>query len=166
MNTQQFDRFILRPVLEALAPEIPYSEAARRLLLGTAAHESGGLEFIDQITGPGDVTLGPAYGLFQIERATHDDVWTNFLQYRGALSLKVREMRAAVPDPIVQCATNLFYATAMARVIYYRAKPPLPAADDAMGLALYHKRFYNSELGKADPAKTVREFERAIQLAS
>lgn len=163
MNPAQFDRFVLRPALKALEPEIPYSEAARRLLLGTACHESGGLEYIDQITGPGDVTLGPAFGVFQIERATHDDVWENFLQYRGALSLKVRECRAILPaDPCVQLATNLFYAAAMARVVYYRAKPPLPAADDMDGLARYYKQHFNTPLGKATPAQWLMHYPKGL----
>lgn len=162
MHPLQFDRFILRPVLEALAPEIPYSEAGRRLLIGTAAHESGGFKFIDQVTASGlagDVD-GPAYGIFQIEAATHDDLWKNFLQYRGAISLKVKQFRAPAPDPVKQLRSNLCYSVAIARAQFYRATPPLPAADDLDGLAAYYKKWWNTLHGAA----TAADFIKAVRL--
>lgn len=138
MNAAQFDRFILRPVLAALAPEIPNGEAARRLLLGTAAHESGGFRWIDQKTsGPEDYP-GPAYGYFQMEAPTHDDLWASFLQFRPFLAVKVRVFRAPEPDPVRQLY-NPFYAAACARAQYFRARPALPPADDLPALAAYWK---------------------------
>lgn len=164
MNPAQFDRFILRPVLEALAPEIPYSEAARRLLLGTAAHESGGFKFIDQVTASGLAgdTDGPAYGVFQMEAPTHDDLWANFLQFKPAMATKVRMFRAAEPDPVKQLRSNLCYAVACARAQYYRARPPLPAADDMAGLAAYWKAHWNTPLGAGTPAQWMMHYPKGL----
>lgn len=164
MHPKQFDRFILRPTLEALAPEIPYSEAARRLLLGTAAHESGGFKFIDQVTATGldGDTDGPAFGIYQCEAATHDDLWMNFLNYRPAIAAKVRRFLAELPDPVRQMRSNICYATAVARAIFYRAKPPLPAADDMEGLARYYKQHFNTPLGAATTTQWLHHYPKGV----
>ncbi|WP_157098735.1 hypothetical protein [Novosphingobium rosa] len=46
-----------------------YSAAASDLLLGTAVHESGGFRWNRQLGN------GPARGYFQMEVATHNDIW-------------------------------------------------------------------------------------------
>lgn len=158
MNARQFDQMILRPVLAALHPLIPDTESARRLMLGTAAHESGGFKWIDQITGHPLDPDGPAYSYFQIERATHDDVWDSFLAFRSELAAKVDRLKVPALDTVKQMQGNIYYATAVARVIYYRAKPPLPAADDLDYLAEYWKKFYNSEAGAGKP----QDFKAAV----
>lgn len=157
MNARQFDKFILRPTLAALEPIIPYSEAARRLLLGTAAHESGGFQWIDQVTNGPDVD-GPAFGLFQIERRTHDDVWDSFLAFRAELAAKVQRFSISGIETVKQMQGNLYYNTAIARVIYYRAKPPLPHADDLDFLADYWKLYYNTARGAGKP----QDFKNAV----
>lgn len=164
MNPFQFDRFILRPVLQALAPAIPLSDAARRLLLGTAAHESGGFNFIDQVTSTGlagDID-GPAYGVFQMERATHDDLWASFLRYRPEIAAVVRQFLAPEPSPIKQCRSNLCYAVAVARAQFYRAKPPLPAADDMPALAAYWKAHWNTHLGAGTPEQWLSHYPKGL----
>jgi len=141
----QFRAFIVRPTLAYLDLS---GTAAENLLVGTALYESG-LEAIDQWTGPGDATLGPAYGVYQIEVPTHVDVWTNFLAFRADLKARIGSLLAAWPDRNVQLATNLAYATAIARVIYYRARDPLPDAADIDALGRYYKDHYNGP-GKGD----------------
>lgn len=42
---------------------------------------------------------------------------------------------------------NLRFATAMARIHYWRVPEPLPDADDIDGLARYWKQHYNAPLG-------------------
>jgi hypothetical protein len=164
MNVQQFDRFILRPVLAALAPEIPDSEAARQLLLGTAAHESGGFRYIDQVTAAGlaNDQDGPAYGLFQMEAATHDDLWANFLRFKPHHGVKVGMFRAPEPDPVRQMRCNAAYAVAVARAQYYRAKPPLPAAGDLPALAAYWKQHWNTPLGKGTPEQWLSHYPQGV----
>lgn len=146
MNLSQLYQYVIQPVLTAFAA--PWSSpAAAILLLGTAIHESDAGEYLAQTGG------GPALGAWQMEPFTHDDCWQNFLNYQPALAASVRQFQ--VPGAgAAQMAWNLGYACSMARVKYIRAQPPLPAANDATGMAAYYKQFYNSELGAAvlDPA--------------
>lgn len=162
MDPRQVNDFIIVPVLRRLDPVIPYSEAARRLLLGTAAHESGGFRFIDQKTnGPGDPP-GPAYGIFQMEDATYRDCWERFLAGRGALSLLIRGERGVTPEGISALHGNHNYAAAMARAQYYRKPPPLPAADDLEGLARYWKIHWNTHLGDGTVAEWLMHYPKGL----
>ena len=153
MNPKQFRLHVVRPTLLYLGL---HSAAAENLLVGTAVHESGGLEALDQITGAGDVMLGPAYGVFQIEPATHEDQFATFLNRKKyqEIKKKVVALSAIYPSATVQLATTLCYATAIARIKYYRDPEPLPTAGDLLGLARYWKRVYNTSLG----AGTVKKF--------
>jgi len=156
MNPKQFRIHIVRRALHHVGL---YSHAAENLLMGTAATESGGFEYLDQITGPDDTTLGPAYGLFQIEAATHMDLFKNMLNYPKwqVLKAKVNQLSALNPPLPVQLASNLCYASAIARVIYYRDSEPLPEADDLQGLARYYKRVYNTSAGKGSAEKFIED---------
>ena len=153
----QFRTFVIRPTLENLGLHSP---AAENLVLGTALHESGGFRFFDQWTGADDVKLGPAFGLYQIEPATHDDVLLNFVSWRPKLRAKLSLVEAPIPSPHEQLVTNLAYATAICRLIYYRRPEPLPAADDLPGLARYWKKFYNTSAGAGTEAQFIEAFTR------
>lgn len=155
--------YVIRPVLAHLsgadAPGID-TFAAVELLVGTAAQESN-LRALDQITARDDKTLGPALGLWQIEPATHDDVWENHLSHRPALAARVADLRAAWPSPQIQLATNLAYACAIARLVYYRSPVKLAAPGDIAGHAAAWKRVYNTPRGKGTPEQFVGNW-RAI----
>ena len=138
-----------------------HSLAAEKLLMGTIAHESRG-RFLDQVLGPDDRTLGPAYGLFQIEAATHVDLYENFLEYRRELRIRLRSLQADWPDEDTQLATNLMYAAAVARLIYYRDAKPLPAPDNIRGLARYWKRVYNTPAGKGEVEDWLMHWDRDV----
>ena len=140
----QFRATVVRPALRLIGH---WSEAAENLVWGTAVQESR-LRWLRQLEG------GPALGLFQMEPATHDDIWTNYLAYRSALAGEVGRLLAPAPSRLDQLATNLLYGAALARVHYLRAPQALPAAGDIDGLAAYWKRFYNTGLG----AGTADEF--------
>ncbi len=71
MDAVTFQTTIVQPVLAALGT---WSLESEMLLMGTAAHESL-LIYTHQIGGP-------ALGYFQMEPATHDDCWTNYLDNR------------------------------------------------------------------------------------
>lgn len=151
---------VVRPTLQYLNL---WSAAAENLVLGTAAHESGGFQYLDQVTGKGDATIGPAYGLYQIEPATHRDLFANFLRFHADLQSKALNLRAIAPEADEQLVTNLAYATAICRLIYYRAQPPLPDADDVQGMAGYWFRFYNRsgvERRRAEWVENYREHVR------
>lgn len=144
IDLRQFRIFVVEPTLTKLGM---WSPSAVNLLLGTAAHESHGM-YLDQILGSRDTTLGPAVGLYQIEPATESDVWNNYLRYRSRLAGTVSSLLAPWPGRSTQLATNLTYATAMARLIYRRVPAPLPAHDDVRALAKYWKKYYNTYKGK------------------
>lgn len=135
LDPRQFTTHIIRPALEAIDL---YSEAAAELLLGTAIQESR-LTYLKQIGG------GPALGLFQMEPATHDDIWAKFLEYRIELRDKVIGLVAVFgPDEMIW---NLYYAAAMCRIHYYRVPEALPEAGDISRQAEYWKAHYNTPLG-------------------
>ncbi|MDX1428656.1 MAG: hypothetical protein R3282_00145, partial [Rhodothermales bacterium] len=79
----------IRPALAALEKK---GRASEELLLGTAIQESL-LEFRRQLGG------GPARGLFQMEPATHDDCWENYLNFRRSLAETVKSTLEPGEEP-------------------------------------------------------------------
>lgn len=154
LDLAQFKALLVRPVLAQIGLA---GAAAVPLVTGTALVESG-LVWLRQNGG------GPALGLWQMEPATHDDCWRNFLAFRPALAAAVRRIGGV--DAGVGSAGllvgNLAYACAMARVVYARAPNPLPAGTDSVGLSAYHKQFYNTPLGAADSQRNAALFAQAI----
>ena len=135
IDPKQFRAHIVARVLQAIGL---WSQAAENLLVGTAIAESM-LTFLVQ-------TGGPALGLYQIEPATHRDVLTNFLAFRTDLYNKIKLLQSEY-DLDQQLIWNVGYATAIARVLYYRHPDPLPDASDIDGLSNYYKSVYNTSLG-------------------
>jgi len=131
---------VIRPTLNAIGL---WSEAAENLLLATCAHESLLGYFLKQHDGS-------ALGIYQIEPATHADVWQNYLNYRPALATKINATSKDNSRQPQDCEliTNLAYATAIARIIYYRASAPLPLPSDITAQARYWKKYYNTHRGK------------------
>lgn len=142
LDVDQFDALILDPALERLGLN---SVAARELVLGTAIQESH-LKYLKQLG------TGPALGLFQMEPATHDDIWNNFLAYKPDLAQKLNG--SAIRPHAVKMIGDLWYAAGMCRIHYYRVKAPLPPTGDIIGQAEYWKKYYNTPLG----AGTVKEY--------
>lgn len=130
---------VIRPVCDFLGLGGP---AVEELLLGTAAQESGCGAHLAQMGGP-------ALGIWQMEPATHDDLWSNFLTYRHPLSDKVGDLLVGALPKVAQLAGNLYYACAMARLQYLRSPMAIPAAGDLDGQAACYKQVYNTPLGAA-----------------
>lgn len=154
LNLTQLKNEIVRPTLDYLGLG---GEAAVNLLTGTALAESD-TTYLRQIGG------GPALGLWQMEPATHDDCWTNFLRFpaQSRLATKLESMLASDLTRQQQLITNLRYACAMARVRFYRVRDPLPAVDDPVGMSQYHKAYYNTPLGAASALGNIPDFKAAI----
>lgn len=145
MNADQLREYIVRPALESIDA---WSAAAENLVMGTAAQESH-LKYVRQIGG------GPAVGLFQMEPATHIDIWDNYLQYRDRLAEKILDSISAPGIPKAErMMWDLRYAAIMCRVHYRRVPKPLPDKHEIHSLAEYWKEFYNTPEG----AGTVYEF--------
>ncbi|MGA1876446.1 MAG: hypothetical protein ACMUIA_12645, partial [bacterium] len=127
-NRNQFEGLIKR-VLDDLGL---CSQSAVNLLLGTAAQESGFGTYLRQISGP-------ALGVFQMEPATEEDIWRNYLRYQERLRNSVVQCTfISFPTPGA-LVWNLAYSISMARIKYYRSPDPLPSPDDIEGLAAYWK---------------------------
>jgi len=144
------------PVLQQLGLDQYRMQAATELLLGTALQESG-LIYRRQIGG------GPALGLFQMEPATHDDIWANFLHYRPNLAHTLEALAGAAPLAAL-LETNDKYAAGMCRVEYLRAgqivgQTPLPEAGDIAAMGAYWKRFYNTARGAGEAAEFVAHWQ-------
>lgn len=155
MDPNQLRTEIIRPVLQHIGL---WSETAENLVLYTACQESN-LRFIKQLGN------GPALGIYQMEPLTHDDIWANFLAYRPKSFVdKIANFRNRgyipfITRPCDEMVGNLFYATAMCRVHYYRRPESLPA-NDLESLAKYWKRFYNTPLGKGTEAEFIENAKR------
>jgi hypothetical protein len=162
LDPRQFLRHVVIPALWRIGLD---SLAAQVLVLGTALVESR-LRWLDQIDKY--AKPGPAYGLYQMELATHDDIWANYLSQKIAIRLAVARLSVYSslgdkPDA-TELWSNLAYATAMCRVHYRRVSAPLPRSSDAHGMAFYHKRFYNTDAGATIVEHSLKHFEFAARL--
>ena len=146
-RSQNFLENIIRPTLNGLGLG---GSAAEELLLGTAIQESS-LTHRTQLGG------GPGLGLFQMEPATHNDIWNNYLKYRPDLGKQVSSLLTST-DKLGNLQNNDAYATAMARVHYLRARGALPSAGDLSGQASYWKSNYNTSLGKGTTSQYVNNW--------
>lgn len=151
MNAKQLRDYIIKPSLVLVGYN---SKAAEKLLLGTACTESDCGNFVHQINGP-------ALGIYQMEPTTHDDIWVNFLQYKGDLATSLLQNCnfSVVPDAS-ELVSNLKYATIMARLHYLRVPESLPNDDDLTGIAGYYKKYYNTPLGKGSVDKFIKDYNR------
>ncbi|OGR93728.1 MAG: hypothetical protein A2V88_00735 [Elusimicrobia bacterium RBG_16_66_12] len=145
MDPKQFRELVIGPTLLAIQL---HTQAAENLLLGTALVESG-LRHLRQLGG------GPARGLYQMEPATHDDHWRNFLIGRDELRVNIEGLMFAAMPALEQLVINLGYATAMCRIHYLRVWRQLPEADDVRALAAYWKQWYNTPAGKGNESRFV-----------
>lgn len=154
LDVDQFRRYIVEPTLETIDMA---DRTGENLVLGTALKESK-LIYLKQLGN------GPALGLFQMETATHDDIWRTYLNSRPAL---VAKLKPIIPDyayldfpPSVALQWNLAYATAMCRIKYLRAPAALPS-NEPLALAEYWKRWYNTADGKGEVDEALIHFKRA-----
>jgi hypothetical protein len=96
LDPEQLRIFVVRPTLEALDL---WSQAAENLVIGTAAQESH-LTYIDQKEPAGRrPRIGPGLGLWQMEAATHDDIWHNWLTAKPAIGVRVLRSPASGRRP-------------------------------------------------------------------
>lgn len=159
INSHHLRTCIVRPVLKHLDL---WSPVAENLLLGTAAQESAMGTYLDQHDP--DVP-GPAVGIYQMERATYDDLWARFIWPHFFPQIRKFLPFGLVDEQFQQMQGNLYFATVMARLKYYSAKPPLP--DDPTNieaLARYYKKYYNTPLGKATEEQFIQNYRRYVHL--
>lgn len=131
-----------------------FSPAAVRLLAGTAAVESAFGTFLRQKAD------GPALGVFQMEPATEEDIWSNYLAYRPKLSTNVWGLAGVDRPDATHLQLNLIYQILMARIHYLRVKAPIPDTGDPAVLGRYWKDHYNTTMGKGHVAHFVTAWDR------
>lgn len=151
-NLSQIKHTIICPALEAIHLG---GAAAVNLVTGTGLVESG---FIHdrQINGP-------ALGWFQMEPATHEDIWLNFLRYRPNLANRILAASGLTGLPDAKnLVSNRIYSACLCRAQYLRVPAPLPSATDAAALSTYHKAYYNTALGQANASANTTLFQQAI----
>ena len=153
---QTFLTQVIEPVLCHLT-EIPYSQAAAQLLLGTALTESLQLKHRRQIGGP-------ALSYFQIEPNTHNDIRNNYLKYHPNLAAQVNTLLTSpTANKLYELEMNDNYAAGMARVHYRRQPIALPAFGIIQAMANYWKQWYNTPLGAGKPQKFINHWNRATK---
>ncbi|CAH8235327.1 conserved hypothetical protein [Vibrio aestuarianus] len=160
MDAKQLTDLVVRPELERLGL---YSEAAVQLVVGTIFTESRA-KYLKQHGN------GPALGIIQMEPATHDDIWLNFLKYKNELAGKVNaassyvefDKASVISVHANELVFNLRYAVAMCRVHYLRKPEALPKAGDIPALGRYWKKHYNTELGKGKVTDFIEKFPKEI----
>ena len=138
----------------------PYSRTVVRMLLGTAAAESG-MRHRKQIGG------GPARGLWQMEPLTAWDIFENYLKYRPRMFLRLTALWFNVPlaSPFVPdeevLAEHLMFddplACALARIKYLRDPHAIP--EEVESQARYWKRVYNTDKGAGTPEHYMEMWE-------
>ena len=153
MPASQIRSLVIRPALTKINL---WSRSAEELVLGTAIVE-GGLTYLKQ---HGE---GPALGLWQVEPATHDDLYTNYVHYRPDLGMALAELRAAGASMDDNLAANLLYGAAVCRLICYRRPEPLPEAGDIEGQAAFWKQHYNTPFGAGTVSKYVYKVQKALK---
>ncbi len=145
LDPGQVRELVIRPALARLGM---LSRAAEDLVLGTAVAESL-LRFLKQYPS------GPALGIFQMEPATHDDIWESWLRYRPQISKKL----GGTPSDPGRLVWDLQYAAMMCRIHYARRREPLPEIGDIEGYGRYWKKHYNTSAGRGTPEGFVKKFE-------
>jgi hypothetical protein len=150
----KIEHFLDEVVIPTLKELDMYSEEACLLVVGTAIQESR-LHYLKQIPS------GIAKGVCQMEEATHDDIWDNFLAYKPEIKAKVMGLANPTMDLVDQLKGNLYYSVAMCRIHYYRVSEALPS--DLKGMAKYWKKYYNTPLGAGTEEEFIHNYEKAVK---
>jgi len=164
MDSEQLKTCIIEPTLQYLEYDNKLykgrilNRSAVKLLLLTAAIESDMGHFIEQTVMCASNNGG--MGIYQIEELTLS--WVLKRSYKYPLS-KALELKFKIPTSEFinyprNIIGNLFYQTAIARLIYwYKTADTLPDVDDNEGMWLYYKKWWNSSEGKATKEQFFRK---------
>lgn len=150
LDPTQVLNLVIRPVharLDAVQRGMA-SASADAISLGTACQESN-FRWIAQ------TPTGPALGLWQMEPATHDDLFRNYLAYNTKLRDAVMSFSCSAMSTQQQLAGNALYAAACCRAQFFRAPETLPAANDVDGMAHLWKVRWNSVSGAGTEAQFI-----------
>ena len=157
INKRNLETLITRPVLADMGEKY-YSETAVELLLMTCATESKMGTYLKQGLHNLDDGQARARGIYQMESATHDDVWHRFKWHKTLLYLPDYNsghftslggqciICEDIPESFDRLIYDLKYSTIMARAKFWLSPEALPEAGDVDGLAHYYaKHWYAGE---------------------
>lgn len=158
LNNMELRAFIIRPSLNAIQL---YSPGAEEMLVAICAHESLGGSYICQISKGGKI--GPAKGIYQIEDATYNDIWSFIEKEHPDIIKKFQNFcpYANHHSPDFQI-NDLNYATIMARLFFLRIKTPFPVASDINAIAAFWKLHFNTILGAGKVEDFIRNYHNFI----
>ncbi len=139
------------------------------LMAGTVAVESNMGQHRRQIGYPyfPESSLAGAFGITQMEIATAQDIFRNYLTYRKPLWNQLADLWLSVKPPFFipdsnQLAYQLMYddtfSLAMMRIHYRRDRQVIPK--DLEGIAKAWKSWYNTHLGRGTVEKFIEAFKR------
>jgi hypothetical protein len=144
----------IRATLQLMGGKL-WSIPAEELLLGTAAQESHLGTYRRQIGG------GPGTGIYQIEPATEQSLWTDYIDYRGDLAVAITRVCGVRRPDVYQLEMNLAYQHIMCRLRYWAwVKEPVPPTLNSQ--ALYWKEHYNTEMGAGKPEEYISSYRRLV----
>ena len=154
LNINQFRELIVKSSLNDL---LLYSKEAEELLVFTCATESIGGTYLHQVNGP-------ALGIYQMEPATYNDIWQNYIYPNGSLTLRLFSNFniSSVPSE-ERLIYDLRFATAMARIHYRRINSPLPLSNNVDSIWDYYKKYYNTSQGKALKEDSINRYHDFVQ---
>ena len=139
-------------VLEALQM---HSQDAFDLVMRTGMQESK-FKHLEQL---GD---GPALGFFQVEPATANDIWYNYLMFKSALRNNLALVAPMGPWSDFTIMSNIALQVALCRLKYRRNRDPIPSTIE--GQASYWKAVYNTHKGAGKPEEFVASAEALEKL--
>lgn len=152
-------KYIIKPTIIEIGLDRPNAAA---LVHGTFMVESN-YDHIIQIGAP---KLG-GFGFGQCENFTYLDhcTWIKNGFNKGLLEriLKTCNLRE-LPKDVSALQWHLKLAVCICRVDYWRVKAQIP--ENAIDLSNFHKRWYNSMKGKADPVINTPMFQLALDEAN
>lgn len=135
-----------------------WSPSAEILVYGTGLVESN-YDYLVQIGNPPN----GGKGFFEQQDDDYHD------QIKGLLASHILHKvlsscgYSELPENPFAVVYNIKFAALMCRLHYARYEEPLPKPDDALGMAQYHKKYYNGgSLGKANVDINTKIFEGAI----
>lgn len=150
-------KYIINP---ALINAGLHSDAAEIIVYGTG-HVETGWNYLVQMGNPKNGGKGP----YQEEDSDYKDVsiWlkNGFNKTMLDRVLTTCYYDVLPSDPLI-LVSNLKLATLICRIHYHRIKQSLPDAEDARGMAEYHKKYYNSAQGAADVERNTDVFQKII----
>jgi len=151
LNCEQLTEFVIKRALYDLQL---LSDDAVELLVFTCANESHGGTYLHQVKGP-------ALGIYQMEPATYNDIWQNYIQHKSSILIQlIHNFQAPTMPSEDRLVYDLRFATAMARLHYARVNEPLPKASNIEAIWNYYKTHYNTLAGKANLIQAQEAYHR------